>query len=78
MLVWKACMEEKKEKGEGRKEVFRIKTIPKTKNLQVFFRLAGFIKIIFLTKFFITSNANTSGYSLLKNLENIISKSKDH
>jgi hypothetical protein len=48
ILVWKACVFRRREEGEGRKEVWRIKTIPKTKNLQVFFRLAGFIDFVIL------------------------------
>jgi hypothetical protein len=48
MLVWKACAFRRREEGEGRKEVFRINIIPKTKNLQVFFRLAGFIDFVIL------------------------------
>ena len=50
MLVWKACVFRRREDGEGRKEVCKIKTIPKTKNLQEFFKLAGFIDFVFLFK----------------------------
>ena len=71
-------MFKRRDLGGRIKDVCRIKTIPKTKNLQVFFRLAGFVDCVFLIIFFIISDVETSGYRLLENLKNIISEGKNH